>query len=46
MLAPAPLKNDCIPSLAKIFLAQSIDPVNFSAYPEVIIILLLMVSIG
>ena len=46
MLAPAPLNKDATPSLAKIFLKQSIDPENFSASPEVIIILLLIVSIG
>jgi len=31
MLAPAPLKKEPIPSFAKIFLAQSIDPEYFSA---------------
>jgi hypothetical protein len=46
MLAAAPLKNDFIPSLAKIFLAQSNEPLNFYPSPDVIIILLLIVSIG
>ena len=46
MLAAAPLKNVLIPSEARIFLAQSIDPLYFYPCPEVIIILLLIVSIG
>ena len=46
MLATAPLKKDLKPLLPRIFWAQSIDPLNFYPSPEVIIILLLMVSIG
>lgn len=46
MFAPAPLKKDLIPSAARILVAQSIDPLYFYPSPEVIIILLLMVSIG
>jgi len=46
MFAPAPLKKDLIPSEAKIFLPQSIDPLYFYPSPEVIIILLLIVSMG
>lgn len=46
MFAPAPLKYVLHPSAAKIFLAQSIEPLYFYPSPEVIIILLLMVSIG
>jgi len=46
MLAPAPLKNVFHPSATNNFLAQSIDPEYFYPSPDVIIILLLMVSIG
>ena len=46
MFAAAPLKNDFAPSRYNIFLAASIEPLNFSPSPDVIIILLLIVSIG
>lgn len=43
---PAPFMRDIGPSFFKIWMVQSIDPLYLTASPDVIIILLLIVSIG